>query len=64
MARDTNHQTSLHIASSEGHLDIVYLLLEQGADVDAKDDNGRTAYLIALDNGRHEVAQLLLASET
>ena len=55
------HQTSLHRASSEGHLDIACLLLEYGVEVDAEDKFGKTSYQIALDKERNEVVQLLLA---
>ena len=56
-----NQQTSLHVASHRGDLDIARLLLEHRAEVDAEDKSGRTAYQIALINQHNEVAQLLLA---
>ena len=60
-ARGRHEQTSLHRASSFGYLDIARLLLEHGAEVDATDDEGRTAYLIALDKRQDEVSQFLSA---
>jgi ankyrin repeat protein len=33
-------QTALHLAVEEGHIEIVKLLLEHGADVNIKDSNG------------------------
>ena len=32
-----DHQTPLHWAASEGHTDIVKIMIEKGADVNAKD---------------------------
>ena len=46
------HQTSLHWA---WRLDIAYLLIEHGAEVEAEDKSGRTVYKIVLDKGRDEV---------
>jgi ankyrin repeat protein len=40
-------------------MEVVRLLVERGADVSAEDDEGRTAYQIALQEGRNEIAQLL-----
>ena len=36
-ARTKVDRTPLHVASQEGHLDIVNLLLQHSADIDAKD---------------------------
>ena len=38
---------------------MAHLLAERGADVDAEDDEGRTAYRVALQEGHDEIAQLL-----
>jgi ankyrin repeat protein len=43
-----------------GHTEIVQLLLEKGADVNAKDDDGRTALMLAAEKGHTEIVQLLL----
>ena len=58
-SRANDQSTPLHHASLNGQLEGVYLLLERGADVDVVDDEGKTAYQIALDRGYDEVAQLL-----
>ncbi|KAF7984303.1 hypothetical protein HWV62_15275 [Athelia sp. TMB] len=68
--RSTNQTTSsaiqallLHMASSNGHIDVVRLLLEQGVDVDARDMWGSTALQLATSRGHNEIANLILAHE-
>ena len=41
--RNENHQTALLLAAHEGHDDVVQLLLEKGADVNAAARSGETA---------------------
>jgi ankyrin repeat protein len=53
--------TPLMVAASEGSQALVELLLERGADVNAADDQGRTALVIAEAAGHGEVAALLRA---
>jgi ankyrin repeat protein len=36
-SKDNNGFTSLHFASTEGHLDIVKYLVDNGADIESKD---------------------------
>ena len=38
-----NGNTAIHIAAQNGHLDVVTMLIESGADVDAKNNKGNTA---------------------
>ena len=61
-ACDKNHQTPLHRLSSckDSKTDSLRLLLEKGADVDAEDEKGLTPDQIALAEGHHEIAQLLI----
>lgn len=52
--------TCLHFASSAGHVEIVRLLLDNGAFVDALDDIGRTPLHHASARGHPEVVMLLI----
>jgi ankyrin repeat protein len=56
-----NRETSLHSAFSGGHEAVAKLLLEKGADLDARDVYGWTALQWAPPNGRETVAKLLLS---
>ena len=47
-------------ASSEGHIDVVKLLLEWEADVDAAAKKGVTALMLAAGSGHTEIVRLLL----
>jgi len=50
----------LLLAVQEGDLTRIKALLEQGADVNSKDADGRTALVIAAKQGHSEIAQFLL----
>ena len=52
--------TPMQIAASEGHTDIVLLLLEYGADVDGRGRGESTPLYRAADNGKLEAGQYLL----
>jgi ankyrin repeat protein len=54
------NRTLLTCAAREGHVDLVKLLLNAGADVDAKDNRGTTALMKATREGHKETAKLLL----
>lgn len=56
---DYDRRTALHLAACEGHVAIVTLLLNNGADMHSKDRFGRTPVDDALANGRLEVLQTL-----
>jgi peptidoglycan/LPS O-acetylase OafA/YrhL len=51
----------LTIAAVLGHVDVARELIDHGADVDARDDGGRTAMHAAAFLGQAEVVELLLA---
>ena len=49
----------MHLAAASGHTAAVQLLLDEGAELEAENDNGYTALDLAEENGRTEVASLL-----
>ena len=55
-------QTSLHFAITRQRADILDLLIELGADLDATDDNGQTALEFATLRGVRDAADRLLAA--
>lgn len=62
---ETNPQgdTALHWAVRRGRgTEIVRILIDHGAVLDARREDGRTAYALAVASGQTEVAQLLAAS--
>lgn len=56
----SNRPTALHLAASNGHLEVVALLLHHGAVVNARDASGMTPLHIAAGIGHLGVAALLL----
>ncbi|XP_012258103.2 E3 ubiquitin-protein ligase MIB2 isoform X2 [Athalia rosae] len=46
--RNNRHQTPLHLATSQGHLELVELLVRHGAAINAQDEDGDTALHIAI----------------
>ena len=59
---DINHPgwTPLHYASAGGHTDIIQLLLDQSAYIDAESPNGTTPLMMAARYGNAKSVQLLL----
>ena len=58
---DNRGFTALMMASQAGHVEIVRLLLNKGADVDARiNEDGLTALIIASRFGHPDVVKLLL----
>ena len=60
ISRDSAEGTSLFLASHNGHVEIVKLLLEAGAKVNAKGKNDMTALYLASLNNQTEIVKLLL----
>jgi len=48
------------IASEKGHIDVVRMLLDAGANVNACNDCRRTALMVASKNGHAEMVRMLL----
>ena len=48
------------IAAEQGHVEVVRLLLDAGADINLASNNGLTASMLAADQGHVEVARLLV----
>ena len=61
IATKENKISPLHRAVSRGHLKIVRFLLENGANIDARDSLGRTALHLAVTTESKELVQLLLS---
>ncbi|KAJ3117988.1 hypothetical protein HDU96_004442 [Phlyctochytrium bullatum] len=57
---DSLGETQLHMAASRGDTRIIKLLIENGANVDAIDENRKTPCDIALENRNFDVVELLL----
>ena len=49
------------LAVSHGRLDMVRMLMEAGADVNMRDEDGSTALMCASEHGHAEIVKLLLA---
>ena len=59
----TDNSTPLHLASLNGHMEAAWILIELGADVTARDKDGKTPLRLALQRGQIDVALLLFDSE-
>lgn len=55
--------TPLHLAAGSGDADMTTFLINQGADVDARDLNKATPLHIAVEYEKEAVAQVLLEHE-
>ena len=60
--KNSDGATSLILAAANGKDDIVKELINNGADVNITDNNGRTPQMWALQGGHQTTAQILLNS--
>ena len=61
LGKDSQYsQTALLWAAEEGHEAVVKLLLEKGAEIEAKDQYGQTALSWATTQGHETIVKLLL----
>ena len=60
LPNEENYWTALHLATSNGKVDVVNLLLRNGAKVNAKTKDGMTALHIAAKNGNKQIIEILL----
>jgi len=58
--KEDENKTPLHIATQNGNLVLLALLVGKGADVTARDDSGRTPLHIALETKNEEVIEFLV----
>ena len=62
---DLNHQestncTALHVAVQEKHADVVEVLIDAGADIETKNDEGRSPLLVASISGELTTVKMLI----
>lgn len=53
-------ESLLHVAAKNGHLSMLKLLLERGANINIQDESGNTALHYAASNGKKDVVKYLL----
>lgn len=63
-AQDQDGNTPLHAAARKGFSDVVELLLAHGADRDIKNNNGKTALMVARKHEHKKVIELLKPNES
>lgn len=59
-ARDPSGKTPLHLAAESGHRDMVQILVDAGADIDAEDEESTTPMMAAEENGPRDVSDIIL----
>ena len=57
---EQNFSTSLHFATIAGHLNVVELLVQNGADVNKPDENRNTPSHLAAHHGQLDIVHFLL----
>lgn len=61
LERDAMQWTPLHYAVFAGHAEVAELLLDRGADINARSPNGSSVLMMAVYEGREDMARRLLA---
>ncbi|MGE0372958.1 MAG: ankyrin repeat domain-containing protein, partial [Gammaproteobacteria bacterium] len=59
---DRSQSTALHWAANRDHIDIVQALITAGADLGARNAQGMTPMMVAMEKGRNNIALLLQRS--
>ncbi|KAF8249444.1 ankyrin repeat protein, partial [Wilcoxina mikolae CBS 423.85] len=59
-AIDRNRQTTLHLTASQGHLEVVRLVLNADAEIDPRMNLGHTPLYLAARSGALDIVQLLV----
>ena len=60
-AKETSFgMTALHVAASQGHTKVVEVLLQNGSDIEAREETGRTPLHTAAFRAQKQVVQILL----
>ncbi|MNW07170.1 Ankyrin repeat protein [compost metagenome] len=54
-----NGQTALHLAAQQGNIELIVLLLENGARIELKNVNNKTASDLAASKGYSDIAEIL-----
>ena len=60
-AVNKDQYSALHLAANKGHLEAIRWLLAKGLDPGLKTESGNTALMLAIEYGREQVADLLVA---
>ena len=55
-----DHETPLHVAAKQGHMEVIQCLIQCGADVNVKDNDDWTPLHYAYENGHLQIVQVLI----
>lgn len=63
IVQDVSSETALIAEARSGHIEAIKKLIESGADINAKDNRGKTALSYAKDKGHKEIVEILLKAK-